>query len=133
MIRCREMTEFDIAIALMWMKKHYLRPFPADFFPKTGVVALISEEEACIIPIYLEGTSTVAVLGHCIINEDLPKRKVWLAVKECIEYSKDFCRMAGKKYVVSIFGRNSINRIADRCGFAAGDKVEEKFYYLGGK
>lgn len=132
-IRCRKMKLSDKAVLLEWFKSYYREEFPGDFLPETGIVAEISGEAAVMIPVYFEGSSSVAVLGHCIFCPGVRGKLVVKAVKAAIEFSKLYVSEKGKKYVVSIFGRNSINRIADRCGFVDADKIEEKFYYLGGE
>lgn len=130
-IVCREMQSEDISTLIKWIAEYYGGSFPADFFPKTGCVASIDNVDACIIPVYLEQTSSVAVLGHCIVNADLPKRQIAKAVKACIDECTQIAKRHNRKYAVAIFGRNSINRIADRCGFMTTDSIEEKYIYIG--
>lgn len=131
MIKCREMTPSDKVFALGLMKNHYGSEFPGDFFPDTGAVCLIDDVIACVILIYFEESSATSVLGHCVINKDFPKRQLCSAVTECIRFGIDICRKNGRKYVVGIFGRNSINRLADKIGFSTADKIEEKYLYIG--
>lgn len=126
------MNEDDWKTIHEWMLYHYGRQFPADFFPKTGVAAYVNGIPGCIIPVYLESTSSVAVLGHCAVNEGLEKKVILSAVEKCIRGCVEFSRKNGKKYAVTIFGRNSINRIADKCGFFTADTIEEKFCLIGG-
>lgn len=128
---CREVTEEDIDTALEWMQHHYGKAFPRDFLPKTGIIAVLNGIKVCVIPIYLESSSSVAVLGHCIINEKIPGRKVCMAIKECVKTCVSFARKKQRKFVISVFGRRSINKIVDQCGFLTADTIEEKFYYTG--
>lgn len=132
-IVCREMTQEDWKTALQWMSDHYQMPFPADFFPQTGVIAAVDGIDAVVIPVYLEQSSAVAVLGHCVFNTKLCRKTLRIAAQSCIGACIEFAEAKGKKYAVSIFGRRSVNRIADRCGFITADTIEEKFFNIGGK
>lgn len=131
LIECRTCLAADWASAAGWMMNHYSKPFPQDFLPETGIIALVNGIRACVIPVYLENSSTVAVLGHCMINEKLVKRQIVQAVEACMRAAVSFAATQKKKYVIALFGRNSINRLADKCGFVTADRIEEKFYYIG--
>ena len=106
--------------------------FPADFLPETGIAATLHGKTLCIIPVYLEQSSTVAVLGHFIADDQVNRKRLRLAAIKAIEAAKRFAKAAGKKHLVSIFGRRSINRIADGLGFKNADRIEEKICYIGG-
>lgn len=103
--------------------------FPVDFLPETGVSVESGGRIICIIPIYLEQSSTVAVLGHFIAGNATPKQ-IHQAAHIAIQAAERFAKAAGKKYLISLFGRRSINRIADTLGFITADKVEEKILHL---
>ena len=133
MITCREMRGVDKKTALEWFELHYGGKFPEDFLPETGVVCEVDGVPAVMFFVYFEESSSVAVLGHCVFHPEKRGRDVVKALEFGLEFVKGYARGKGKKYVVSIFGRNSINRIADRCGFVDADKIEEKFYCLGGE
>lgn len=129
---CREMSEEDVNIALLWFKSYYDgKDFPKDFLPETGVCVSVDGTLVCVIPIYFEHSSNVAILGHCMINHEFNKKQTCFAIKKCIEYAVEYASGRGKKYLVSIFGRNSINKIADNCGFITADTIEEKFFFCG--
>jgi hypothetical protein len=132
-ISSRIMAAGDWTLPLQWLKEYYGRDFPRTFFPETGIITSMGEQPACVIPVYLENTANVAVLGHCMFNNSMPKRLLAAAARQCIDSAKNFAVKHQKKYVISIFGRNSINRIADKCGFLSADIVEEKIYIAGGK
>ena len=104
--------------------------FPADFLPETGIVVRDHSGMVCVIPVYLEQSSSVAVLGHFIADSKVPRKKLREAAFLAIEGAKRFAKSAGKKHLISLFGRNSINRIADGCGFQNADSVQEKIIYL---
>ena len=131
---CREMTAADRERAAQLLTDHYnCGTFPADFLPITGVVVEHSGSVVCIIPVYMEESSKVAVLGHFIASDNCDRHLVLTAAKSAIQEAKLLARRAGKNYVVSIFGRRSINKVADRLGFVTADQIEEKFCYIGGK
>ncbi|MBQ9088661.1 MAG: hypothetical protein IJY46_07765 [Lentisphaeria bacterium] len=131
---CREMTAADRERAAQLLADHYkCEKFPLDFLPITGVVVEYSGMIVCVIPVYLESSSKVAVLGHFIANDHIDRRLLRNAAALAIRETKSFARRAGKVYVMSVFGRHSINRIADRLGFVTADQIEEKFCYIGGK
>lgn len=132
-IECREMTPEDRKTALDWIAEYYGKSFPEDFLPESGLVCMMDDQEACMIPIYLEQSSSVMVLGHCILNQSMHRRVLAAAVRFCILESKRYAAMHHKKYIISLFGRNSINRIADDYGFVTADVAEEKFYFTGVK
>lgn len=102
--------------------------FPADFFPCTGVVVEQNGTMICIIPVYLESSSKAAVLGHFIANPDVNRKIVAEAARIAIEAAVAFAKKHERTYIISIFGRNSINRIADKCGFDTAEIIEEKIY-----
>lgn len=102
--------------------------FPADFFPDTGIVVEQNNTIICMIPVYLESSSKVAVLGHFIANCDVDRKIVAEAARIAIEAAVALAKKHERKYIISIFGRNSINRIADKCGFTTAEIIEEKIY-----
>lgn len=104
--------------------------FPADFLPDTGIKVRENDQIICIIPIYLEQSSTVAVLGHFIANDQADRKQLRQAAVIAIEAAKRFAKAAGKKHLITLFGRRSINAIADECGFQNADPVQEKIIYL---
>ena len=103
--------------------------FPEDFLPETGVVVEHCGRVICIIPVYMEATSNVAVLGHFIADVSANRKLVAKAAKLAIEAAAAWAKKQGRKYVISIFGRNSINRIADKLGFITTEIIEEKIYH----
>ena len=124
----------DKTLAIRWLAEHYRSDaFPEDFLPYTGVAVLCGDTVAAVIPVYLEQSSSVAVLGHCMINEKIKKRIIVQCLQQLIEFAKIYAKNNGKKYIVGIFGRRSINRIADKCSFVNADTIEEKYYYIGGE
>jgi hypothetical protein len=102
--------------------------FPAEFFPDTGVVVEQNGTIICIIPLYLESSSKAAVLGHFIANPAVDRKIVAEAARIAIEAAVALAQKHERKYIISIFGRNSINRIADKCGFDTSEIIEEKIY-----
>ena len=134
-IQVRLIDATDRQFAADMLSCHYVgQPgmFPADFLPETGIAATLHGETLCIIPVYLEQSSTVAVLGHFIADDQVNRKQLRAAAIAAIEAAKRFAKAAGKKYIVSIFGRRSINRIADGLGFKNADHIEEKICYIGG-
>ena len=127
------MTARDRKIAADILSSHYAGAaglFPADFLPETGIKVVANGSTVCIIPVYLEQSSATAVLGHFIAAPDADKKMLRNAAVSAIDAAKDFARKHGKKYLLSVFGRRSINRIADACGFVDADKIEEKIFHL---
>ena len=125
-----QMTKYDRQAAAELFSKILPGPFPADFLPETGIVVRQNGIALCYIPVYLEQTSSVAVLGHFIADPHADRKLLARAVRLAINQARNFAREHHKKYLVSIFGRNSINRIADKMGFISGDVAEEKICYL---
>lgn len=134
-MEAKVLTPSDRQMAADMLSTHYTGSagkFPVDFLPETGVAVVDDGKTVCVIPVYLESTSSVAVLGHFIAAGGVSPKKLHRAAALAIEAAKRFARAAGKKYVVAIFGRRSINKIADTMGFTTTDHFEEKFCYIGG-
>lgn len=132
-LRICSMTAFDRLQAAKMLSQLLPAEFPADFLPATGVMAEFDNKPICFLPIYLEQSSKVAVLGQFIADKNADRRLLAKAVRFLIAQAKVFAKEHKKKYLVSIFGCNSINRIADKMGFIPGDVAEEKIFYLGGE
>lgn len=127
------MNDRDRKIAADLLSRHYTGCagfFPADFLPVTGIKVVEKDKNICFLPVYLEQSSATAVLGHFIADAAANRRKLRQAAILAIQAGKELAEKSGKKYLISVFGRRSINRIADGCGFADADKIEEKIFYL---
>ena len=129
-IVCREMSISDREAAREWLSRIVGNPFPKDFFPDTGVVCYIHGVPACVIPVYVELTTNVAVLGHCMINPDLPAAAKHKAADANIRYALQYVRAMGKRHILTMFGNRAVNRIADRIGFAQADENVQQKYCL---
>lgn len=131
-IVCREMSALDKSMAVQWLGEKISLPFPSDFFPATGVAACHGNVPVCVIPIYLEATSAVAVLGHCVGNPAMTAKMKREAIQEAVKFAVEYARSYSKKHIISIFGARSINRIIDQMniGFWNADKNVETKYIL---
>ena len=127
----RKMTQEDVRQALAWMGERYGRPFPADFFPLTGIAAEGENGRLLVvIPVYFEENSAVAVAGHCMANPANTPRESCAAVEAAMRGTVRYAMERDRKYLVTIYGNRGVNRIADKMGFVRADVVEEKFITL---
>jgi hypothetical protein len=127
----REMTVIDRETARRWLSILVGNPFPTDFFPATGAACCIDGHLACVIPVYIELTTNVAVLGHCMINPDLPATVKHQAADGNIRYAIEYVRKLGKRHILTMFGNRAVNRIADRIGLVTADRdIEQKYCLL---
>lgn len=128
---CRAMTRADREKALEYLSGIARVPYPSDFIPYTGVACVCDGLPWCVIPVYLENTTKTAVLGYCTFAPELSPKQKYQAAEAAINYSLQYVRSLGKRYVLALFGNRAVNHIADRIGFVSTDKnVEEKFYFL---
>lgn len=133
----REMTIADRQLGTAWLenacRQHTpeVESFPEDFFPETGVTVEYNGIPAAVITIYLELTTNAAILGFCMLNNELPAKIRHGAAEKCIAAAIQYCRQLGKKYIFALFGHKAVNRIADRMGFVTADKkIDEKFFFI---
>lgn len=127
----REMTQEDLLQATGWLEARTGGAMPVEFFPQTGIAAHSADGRLlAVIPVYFEQTGTVAVAGHCMANPANTPRESRAAVEAAIRGSARYAAERGRKYLVTIYGKRSVNRIADRLGFIRADTVEEKFLKL---
>ena len=102
--------------------------WPDGFFPTTGVAVRRGGSPIVVIPVYLEATSRVAVAGHFTAAPGLPPRLLRLAALAAVRGCQDFARRNGRPFLIAIWGRRSISRIAARCGFRNADTVQEQIF-----
>lgn len=129
-LSARDMNANDRAAAAEMLSNFAGGIFPADFLPATGVVAEHFGKAVCYLPIYLESSSSVAVLGHFISVPGGNKFLLDEAAELAINSAKLFAKRHGKRFVLSVFGCRSVNRIADRLGFVTTENIEEKILNL---
>lgn len=130
-MKTREMTIDDLRCAIGWMRRRYGGEMPEEFFPKTGVAACRNDGKLLVvIPVYFEETSSTAVAGHCMACPENSPRESRLAVESAMREVVRYAAARGRRFLVAIYGKRSVNRIADRIGFRNGDIVEEKFLSL---
>ena len=128
-VECREMTPEDRKTALEWLSRIGGNPFPEDFIPDTGVVGSIGSL-ACVIPVYFEYSSKVAVLGFCMIDPDLIPKLKHKAAETTMQYAIEYIKSKNRRHIISIFGNRSINRMAERIGMIHTENIEEKYAVL---
>ena len=126
----RDMADSDRAKAAEILGDLAGGTFPADFLPVTGVAVEHFGKAVCYLPIYLESTSSVAVLGHFISVPGADKFLLDKAAELAINSAKIFAKKHGKRFALSVFGCRSVNRIADRLGFVTTENIEEKIFNL---
>ena len=102
--------------------------WPDGFFPKTGVAVRRGGETLVVIPVYLEATSRVAVAGHFTAAPGLPPRLLREAAQTAVRGCQVFARRHGRPFLIAIWGRRSISRIAAQCGFRNADTVQEQLF-----
>lgn len=114
--------------AISFIDNHYQKGFPVDFFPQTGIMVMQDQIPVLIMPVYLEQSSSVLVAGHCLFNDNINNKIKNKALHEvCAEFPA-IAKFFRKKYILTIWGRQSICRIANKYGFKNTDKVQEQIY-----
>ena len=126
----RELTPEDAITAVAWMTQRYKNPFPKDFFPSCGAAVFDDIRLLAVIPMYFDQTSPVAVAGHCMTSPDNSPRESYKAILLAMNFCQHLARRKNKKYLVTLYGKRSINRIADQLGFLDADCVQEKLIIL---
>lgn len=131
-----EMTEEDRRELVGWMtqiaRKHGADGvFPEAMLPRTGLTAKDeSGKTLAVATLYLEKSSTIAVCGFCVANPKNRFRESADAAKLLLSVMPLYARRCGAEYLMSVFGRKSLNRILDRSGFLPGETAETKFMRL---
>ena len=126
----REMTAFDRNRAADTLGAVVGKLFPADVFPETGIVVEQDGIPVCYLPVYLEQSSKVAVLGHFVGVPGIDKFLLHRAAEMALSSAVKFAQKSGRPYIISIFAHPAVNRIADRNGFRTAEVIEEKLYHL---
>ena len=137
MIEIREMTEHDRGRLAEWLSliarsRGVNGPFPAAMLPWTGLAA-IDETGAtlAVAALYLERSSSIAVFGFCAADPARSSsRQSGEAVRMLIDAMPAYAKENGGEFLMSVFGRRSLNRILDKAGFFPGETCETKFRRL---
>lgn len=136
MIYMDEMDGFDRWLLEAWMeiiarKQGVDSPFPSAMLPKTGLAARDEKGNTlAVATLYLEKSSTIAVCGFCVANPLNGVRQSADAVKLLLAAMPVYAKRCGAEYLMSVFGRKSLNRILDKSGFVPGETAETKFRRL---
>lgn len=136
MIYTDEMDGFDRWLLEAWMeliaRKHGADgPFPSAMLPKTGLAARDENGNTlAVATLYLEKSSSIAVCGFCVANPLNPFRISADAVKLLLAAMPIYAKRCGAEYLMSVFGKRSINRILDQSGFVPGETAQTKFRRL---
>ena len=131
-----EMNETDRTVMLKWMddiaRKHGVDSgFPGAMLPVTGLAARDGNGRTlAVATLYLEKSSTIAVCGFCVADPANRFRQSAAAVKLLLSTMPIYAKRCGAEYLMSVFGRRSLNRILDRSGFIPGETAETKFRRL---
>jgi len=137
MIELREMTEHDRGKLAGWLsliaRKHGADgPFPAAILPWSGLAAVDETGKTlAVAALYLERSSTVAVFGFCVADPEAGmSRRSGEAVKRLIDAMPAYAKENGAEFLLSVFGRRSLNRLLDKAGFFVGENCETKIRRL---
>ena len=137
MKKIREMNEDDREKLAGWLsliaRDHGVNaPFPAAVLPWTGLAAVDETGKTlAVAALYLERSSTVAVFGFCVADPEVGmSRQTGEAVKRLIAAMPAYAKANGAEFLMSVFGRRSLNRLLDRSGFVPGETAETKFRRL---
>lgn len=132
-----EMTEEDREKLNYWMDEIARGSgvegafFPSALLPKTGLAVRNGEGRTLAVgTLYLEKSSTISVFGFCCADPENTKRESAEAVKLLISAMPVYAKRCGAEYLLSMFGRRSLNRLLDRSGYIFGEKSETKFRRL---
>lgn len=131
-----EMDGFDRLQLEAWMeqiaRKHGVDgPFPSAMLPKTGLAARDENGNTLVVAtLYLEKSSAIAVCGFCVANPLNGFRQSADAVKLLLADMPIYAKRCGAEYLMSVFGRKSLNKILDQLGFVPGETAETKFRRL---
>jgi len=133
----REMNEDDRGKLAGWLsviagKRGAEGSFPAAVLPWTGLAAVDEAGKTlAVAALYLERSSTVAVFGFCAADpEKRHSRHSGEAVKRLIAAMPAYAKANGAEFLLSVFGRRSLNRMLDKAGFLAGENCETKIRRL---
>ena len=133
MIYTDEMDGIDRWMLEAWMEaiahKHGVKePFPAAMLPRTGLAARDENGNTlAVATLYLEKSSSIAVCGFCVANPLAGFRITARAVKLLLAAMPIYARRCGAEYLMSVFGKKSLNRILDQAGFTPGETCQTKW------
>ena len=131
-----EMDGIDRWLLAAWLNERIRKQgvkefFPGAILPKTGM-AVRDDEGAtvAVAALYLERSSKIAVCGWCCADPCRPARENSDAVKLLLAAMPVYARQQGAEYLMSVFGKRSLNKILDRMGFINGEAAETKIRRL---
>ena len=115
-------------LAASWLENYYgVGSFPEDFFPTTGICVCDNEGNPFfIMPVYLEQSSSVAVAGHCVFNPGNTPKVNHKATELAIDNLVRFAQEHKKKFIITMWGRKSISRMAEKKGYLNTDIVQQQ-------
>lgn len=131
-----EMTEEDRERLNYWMDEIARKngtdgTFPGALLPKTGLAVRGDDGRVYAVgTLYLEKSSAISVFGFMCADPENTKRESADAVKLLITAMPIYAKRCGAEYLLSMFGRRSLNRLLDRAGYLFGEKSETKIRRL---
>ncbi len=136
MIYTDEMDGIDRWMLEAWMEaiahKHGVKePFPSAMLPRTGLAARDENGSTlAVATLYLEKSSAVAVCGFCVADPLNRGAISAAAVKLLIAALPVYAKRRGAEFLMSVFGRKSLNKLLDNAGFVTGETAETKWRKL---
>ena len=131
-----EMDGIDRWLLAAWLdesirKNGVTEPFPDAILPKTGMAVRDGDNTTiAVAALYLEKSSKIAVCGWCCADPCGPARRNAEAVKLLFAAMPAYARQQGAEYLMSVFGRRSLNKVLDNMGFINGEVAETKIRRL---
>ena len=131
-----EMDGIDRWMLAAWLNESIRRQgvnefFPGAILPATGM-AVRDEQGAtvAVAALYLERSSSIAVCGWCCADPCRCARDNAAAVKLLLASLPIYAKRQGAEYLMSVFGKRSLNRVLDSMGFVNGEAAETKIRRL---
>lgn len=132
----QEIGNYEAFAAYSWLNKRLQNmagsevEFPRGLLPQTGLACYCSKKLLAAAFLYLERSTSIAVCGWCIANPGNSPRESAEAVELLLRSMPEYARKHGATYLLTTFGRRSINRIARKVGFLPGEIAENMYMPL---
>lgn len=131
-----EMNGIDRWLLAAWLDANIRKcgvdePFPGAILPRTGLAVRDDDgSTVAVAALYLEKSCGIAVCGWCCADPLGAARRNAEAVKLLLACLPVYARRCGAEYLMSVFGRKSLNKVLDKMGFINGEVAETKIRRL---
>ena len=121
MIQLREYTPEDYPQLAQWWEGHGWSPVPELILPKLGIIADMHAEES-ITPtaaawLYMDNSSSVAMLKWMVSNPEANPRHVLRALKEILGFLKERAKELGYNVILATCRQDSLSKVLTKSGF----------------